>query len=296
MPGLSRRLGFSLLHLTTLYTPLFGAVKVVISPGGFESFSSHEAYRQRSGATTFAGRLRFSLGRGGLTRLRALLWCDDLPSPPLSLPILRLPPIVHPALFALKDEPLPALDEVSDLPDAYVLYHGPSERSDIERLLEAWSWAADAIGEHYPLLIAGLSKEGRKRVQRWLEGSELAKSVRSLPEVSPLSLLALYRHCTALFHPARLAPWDATLRSALAVGKPIVSIEHPWTDAIVGEAAYLLPAEDARGLGAAIITVLVVEEVAERLSQAALQRAASWKSETFGVMLWQAYRRAIEAT
>jgi glycosyltransferase involved in cell wall biosynthesis len=293
LPHLAHRLGVSLLHLTTLYAPLFSAVKVVVSPGGFEPLSSREAFQQRMGGTTLAGRLRFSLGRGGLTRPRFLLWCDDLPLPSLPMPTLKLPPIVHPLLDQAGEDLLLATAEV-DLPETFVLYHGPSSRQDVEHLLEAWSWAAASIGEDFPLLIAGLSREGRQHLHGLLQGSDLAESIHLLPNLSPLALLGLYRRCTALFHPARLSPWDMTIRSALALGKPVVSIEHPWSDAIVGEAAYLIPEADTRNLGAAIITVIVEEEVALRLSQAALRRAASWKGASFGAALWQAYQQILQ--
>lgn len=293
LPHLARRLGVSLLHLTTLYAPLFSAVKVVISPGGFEPLSSRESYRQRMGRTTLAGRLRFSLGRGGLARPHFLLWCDDLPLPSLPMPILKLPPVVHPFLDEVGEDLLPHPIEV-DLPENFVLYHGPCGRRDIEHLLEAWSWAAASIGENFPLLIAGLSKEGRQYLPGLLQRSNLAESIYLLPNLSPLALLGLYRRCTALFHPARLSPWDIALRGALALGKPVVSIEHPWSDAIVGEAAYLIPEEDTRNLGAAIITVIVEQEVALQLSQAALRRAAPWKGASFRTSLWHAYQQILQ--
>lgn len=293
LPHLARRLGVSLLHLTTLYAPLLSAVKVVVSPGGFEPLSGRGAYLQRMGGTSLAGRLRFSLGRGGLRHPHYLLWCDDLPLPSLPMPTLKLPPIVHPFLDETGEDLLPYSIEV-DLPETFVLYHGPSGPRDVEHLLEAWSWAAASIGENFPLLIAGLSREGRQHLLGLLQGSDLTQSLYLLPNLSPLALLGLYRRCTALFHPSRLSPWDITLRGALALGKPVVSIEHPWSDAIVGEAAYLIPEEDTRNLGAAIITVIVEQEVALQLSQAALRRAARWKGASFRASLWHAYQQILQ--
>lgn len=294
LPRLARQLGVHLLHLTTFFAPLFTTVTTIVSPGGFEPFSGRETYQQEEKGWTLASRLRFALGRGGLTRIHYLLWCDDLPTPTFSFPILKLPPILHPGLHDAGNE-FYAWKDKESLPESYILYHGPLRAGDIGKLLAAWSWAAGAIGENCPLVIIGTSKKGRQLLHQWVEESDFATSVHILPVLSPLDVLTLYQRCSVLFHPISPSPWDVTLHSALALGKPIVGIEHPWMDAIVGEAAYLLPVEDTRNLGAALITVLVEEEVASRLSQAAIQRAAMWKSNTFAVMLWEAYQRIAQA-
>jgi glycosyltransferase involved in cell wall biosynthesis len=97
-----------------------------------------------------------------------------------------------------------------------------------------------------------------------------------------------------LFHPAPIAPWGAPERHALACGKPVVASENLFSDALFGPAAYLAPAGDARALGAALITVVVEDSVAENLSQAARQRAESWLDQGFGQKLYEAYLLLLE--
>lgn len=80
------------------------------------------------------------------------------------------------------------------------------------------------------------------------------------------------------------------MRQALASGRPVVAAESQLAGAMVGPGAYLIPIEDLRQLGAALITSIIEEEVAESLSGAALQQANSWQSHTFGVELTAAYR------
>jgi glycosyltransferase involved in cell wall biosynthesis len=83
------------------------------------------------------------------------------------------------------------------------------------------------------------------------------------------------------------------LRLALASGRPVVAADHPLADALVGPAAYLAPAGDSRALGAGLITVLVEEDLAGRLSQAARQRAASWRLDRFPGRLEETYRQIL---
>ena len=103
----------------------------------------------------------------------------------------------------------------------------------------------------------------------------------------------IYQGCSALFHPAPLSPWGGAVSWALACGKPVVAAESALTDALVGPAAYLAPLDDARALGAALITVLVEEEVAEKLSLAAQKQAAGWHSPAFGQELLAAYQEIL---
>ena len=85
-------------------------------------------------------------------------------------------------------------------------------------------------------------------------------------------------------------------RAALACAKPVVAYESAWADAMVGPAAYLVPPgggaqAGSRALGAALITVVVEESVAEELSQAARLRSAQWGQAEFGERLAEAYRQ-----
>jgi glycosyltransferase involved in cell wall biosynthesis len=78
----------------------------------------------------------------------------------------------------------------------------------------------------------------------------------------------------------------------MACGKPLVASETALTDAIVGPAAYLAPPGDARSLGAALVTVIVEEQVAENLSAAASRRSANWRAAEFREQLEKIYSKA----
>ena len=289
LPQLSDQLGARLLHLVSA-APLFGRTPTVLSPTGYSPETPVPA------ASGLAGRLRLAMGAGGAARLRVRLWPEDLPDDQNKPPIRRLPALVNrvftPPEGPGKTGPAPGLDQFQ-IPETYILYHGPYDEGQLNRLLAAWRWAAGPIGDHYPLLILGLPEAARQRLENLAAGLQLAETLLCLPVVPPAALGELYRNCTALFHPAPVSPWGEPLRAALACGKPIVALETPFSAAITGPAAYLAPESQSRALGAALITTVIEESVAEALSAGAIQRAAAWRSTAFPTELAQAYLQAI---
>ena len=167
------------------------------------------------------------------------------------------------------------------LPDSYILYHGPCHPVALRTLLESFGWAAGPVGENYPLLILGMDDVGRENLPELLAEYSLESCVRALPVISPYSVLRLYQNCSALFHPTEITPWGNPLRNAIACGKPVVAGETTLSDALVGPAGYLVALGHPRELGAALLTVIVEEGVANQLSAAALRHAAGWKTGGF---------------
>jgi hypothetical protein len=297
LPGLARQTQAQLIHSTEASAPLFGARIGVASPGLVEG-SRYEGER------SLAWRLLVSARRGGLARAQAVFWPEGLPAPDLMAHLVRLPQLVHPDFRPTRQDAQRGSNGASageqallsiDLPETFVLYHGPGDRQQLDRLLKAWSWAAGAIGEYYPLLALGLDAAAAQELG-WLAAKyEVGDSVRALPEISPYLVPAIYRGCSALFHPAPARAWGGAVQHAMASGKPIAGSEGELMEALVGPAAYLAPVGEARATGAALLTVIVEEEVTERLSAAATLQAASWDCNRFGGELAGAYRRLLQA-
>jgi glycosyltransferase involved in cell wall biosynthesis len=209
------------------------------------------------------------------------------------------------------------------LPESYLLYHGPLDDSALRPALEAWTWASGPVGEYYPLLLLGFETAGPERIPYApLEGSEeagkggqekrlapgdasltarrllaeygLERTVHILPSLAPQALERLYRGCSALFHPDEAEAWGDPARLALACGRPLVGLETPRLAVIAGPAAYLVPpgrpADAGRALGAALITVVVEESVAEALALQAQERASAWQPAAFTRALEGLYR------
>lgn len=278
LPGLAKKIEARLIHLTSSMPSLRAARASLISPTG-EIEPSGLLIGMQPPQMSFAQRLRTSLGEGGLTGLGGRLWPDDLPDPQQSAGLIRLPAVVTPG-FGQPAQTTPEMDDLA-LPDTYVLAQPGDEESGLRRLLATWSWAAGALGENYPLLLAGLSTAGNSLLSRLLKEYKLENSARALPYVNRVNLAALYQNCSAFLHTGNLAAWGDPARLALASGRPLVGFENRWMDVMAGPAAYLVHGdgssrESCRLLGAALVTVVIEDSVAESLSQAAYIRAQPW--------------------
>lgn len=284
LPALAEAHGAAAIHSTRQIGALLGDTPWLVSPC-------------ESGRSVHNGgilsRLRAALASGGHARARGIFWPDDLASlaPKAPPEVFMLPAVFDPPGFSetLDDDSLRDMK----LPETYVLYEGLANQRDLRRALDAWTWAAGPIGEYYPLLIYNLPAEARTQVESYRAEFELGETVRLLANISARQLGALYRRASVVFSPAPGPAWGNPLRRALAAGKPVVGIEERVTAALLGPAGYLIPPDDLRRLGAAVITVIVEEQVAESLSQAALQRASNWQKQAFANRLAQVYSRVL---
>jgi glycosyltransferase involved in cell wall biosynthesis len=287
LPRLAQSLGAQLLHLTSATPPLLTRLPVVVSPAGFPS------PRLRG----VASRLREAFASGGLTRLQGLFWplALDVPPQSVSAPIFRLPAEPYPDIAATSSLGS-ALVDALELPETYILYHGPCHEDALQRLLQAWSWVSGPVGEYYPLLLLGLDARARQLLPLLATEYGLQGTVRLLPDMHPGMMPALVQSCSALFHPAPLVPWGGAAQLALFYGRPLVAVEEPLMSALTGPAAYLAPEGDSRALGAALLTVIVEEQVAESLGEAGRQRSVVWDTHSFGEALFAAYQAVISQT
>lgn len=287
LPALAVQSGAGWMHAVGGGLPLLGRLPRMVSPAGFSlGLGRGEGVDERLG---FIARLRDALSQGGLSRARLWLWPQDLPAEQMGGVVYHLPPAVHPFFVqgaSSEDDLLQGCPEwlVLDLPDTYILYHGPTSEAALRQMLDAWSWAAGSIGREYPLLLAGLDVSAQERLAALLAEYQLTGSARPLPPLSLPCLALLYRRCSALFHPTEISPWGDPMRMALACVRPVVGLEDERSSALAGSAAYLSSdrvsyAASRRVLGAALITVVVEENVAKALSQAARQRSADWDVE-----------------
>lgn len=293
---LAREKAVKNLHLSTLTAPVLSNLDVLLSPAAFDAVSGINSGSPAS--RHILDRLRKSLAQGGMVRVREILWPVDLPAPQIPGQLGWLSPILPPG-FDLEetsdsdDRPPSGVGilENFDLPYEFIIYHGPGDIWSLVQLLQAWTWAASAIGESHPLLLLGLDSAAINELPALKEEHDLGGSLQVLSDVTPDILPFLYQRCSAVFHPMPASPWSGPVRLTLASGKPLVASESSVTDAITGPAAYLAPAGNPRALGAALVTVVVEEQVAERLSAAARRRAANWEMDKFSAQLWGIYNQ-----
>jgi glycosyltransferase involved in cell wall biosynthesis len=280
LPALAKELQADLVHLSSATPALFANVPNLLSPADAdEPVRSPHIYP----------RLRQAFSAGGMAHLAGRVWPSDLPAPSGATPVFRVSPALPFGWFSEHGADPEDIRRL-DLPETFILYHGASQPAALRFLLETFRWAAGPVGENYPLLILGLDEVGRKELPGLLATWDLHSCVQALPVISPFSIPWLYRKCSVLFHPVAIAPWGNPVRNALALGKPVVAGETTLSDALVGPAAYLAALDQPRELGAALLTVIVEEGLADRLAAEAMQRAASWQTEMFRRELGEVYR------
>lgn len=283
LPRLSAHTGSDIIYTASTGASLIKQTNTVASPSSWQFHAPGQSSSPGS-SRSFTKHLQEAMGIGGLSHAQAMFWPQDLAAPDQSLPFIRVQPLIHP-LFQT-NQPSPAIEfwPGVELPQTYVLYHGPLDKASIQHLLEAWSWAAGSIGTYYPLLIYGALENESPRILSAANQMGLDKSLIVLPCGSPAQLAALYFGCSALFQPGPVSPWGDPIHHAMACAKPVVAAASSWSEARLGSAGFLAAATDLRALGAELISVIVEDNLAERLSAGAKERVQSWNAADF----WQA--------
>ena len=174
-------------------------------------------------------------------------------------------------------------EKALEVREPYVLCYG-FDRTDIPLILSAWTWVDGSLGDSYPLTFLGAGPTLTMEIDSMAAELNIEASVRSQPEVSYIDLPRLYGGAAAYLGTAFAADGQA-LRWALAAGTPVVGLNTPEFESVLGGAAYLVPPGDSRTLGAACLTVLIQERVSDSLRENGRQRAEKFMDERVGTGL-----------
>jgi glycosyltransferase involved in cell wall biosynthesis len=170
-----------------------------------------------------------------------------------------------------------------DLPDFYVLYLGGYNlHKNVPALLHAYTYVAQAMGEDYPLVLAGRKPEPGPNVpdyDHYIVQLKLGESVRWIGCVEEDDKPAVYRGALCFAFPSRYEGFGLPPLEAMACGVPVVTTDASSLPEVVGDAAFAVSPDDARQMAGAIISVLVDETLAAELKQKGLQRAAAFSWE-----------------
>lgn len=207
-------------------------------------------------------RIRAALGRAGSLGARATLLHSDLAAQEGSG--WRFSPFVSPEVG-----PHPSTAE-----DAYVLCYGP-DPADVPMALAAWTWVDGSLGDAYPLLFADCPPALEEQIRNRAQELDVSDSIRFETNVSWSNLPALFRDAAVYLH-LSFAAWGQPLRWALVSGTPVAGVGSPDSSSILQEAGYLVAAQDARGLGAACLSLLVQQNLAEELRAKGSEIASSF--------------------
>jgi glycosyltransferase involved in cell wall biosynthesis len=170
-----------------------------------------------------------------------------------------------------------------NLPDLYVLYLGGfALHKNVTTLLHAYTYVAQAMGEDYPLVLAGPRPEPGRNVpdyEAYLQQVQLSDYVRWIGFVDEEDKPAVYRGALCFAFPSRYEGFGLPPLEAMACGVPVVTTNASSLPEVVGQAAFAVDPDDERQLAGAIISVLIQEELASDLKHKGLQQAASFTWE-----------------
>lgn len=176
-----------------------------------------------------------------------------------------------------------ALRKNHDLPEEYVLYLGGFDaRKNIEAALQTYTWAQAALGENYPLVIAGALPDRHDAFfhdpRVIAKQIEVDDAVRFIGPVTEEDKVALYQQARAFLYPSIYEGFGLPALEALACGVPVVGSNASSIPEIVGDAGMLVDPRDARAMAGALIAVCTEDSLHDNLSERALKQAAkfSW--------------------
>jgi len=195
-----------------------------------------------------------------------------------------------------------AIRKKYELPDFYILYLGGYEiHKNVTTLLLAYTYAAKALGEEYPLVLAGKKPAGPSahfpdyaNLIRQLGIEELVHWIGFVEEEDKP---AVYRGASCFAFPSRQEGFGLPPLEAMACGVPVVASNSASIPEVVGDAAFTIDPDDEKKFGGSLIATIVQEELAEEMKQKGVVQAGifSWeKTATETLLIYDQLRGSIE--
>jgi glycosyltransferase involved in cell wall biosynthesis len=180
------------------------------------------------------------------------------------------------------DDPIRARYGITQ--EGYVLYLGGFDpRKNVRGLLSAWTWASGSIGQGYPLIVAGQlpdpASPHHADYPALAAELDIADTVRFIGPVAEADKPALYRGATAFAYPSRYEGFGLPPLEAMACGVPVVAGTGGSLPEVIGNAGYLIPPDDTRSIGAALLTIVVEPSVHSDLRARGLAQAQTFSWE-----------------
>lgn len=297
-PAAVRRIGADIAHVPYWGAPLSSPAKMLVSILDVIPLALRE-YRAGGLNNLYTSLVRASAaGAGHIITLseaskREIVEYLNIPPEKISPIYLAadgrfMPPGPH---NAQSDE---AVRQKYGLPDEFALYLGSYDRrKNIDKLLLAWTYVGQPMGENVPLVLAGRPpKEWGTALYpdlpAYAKKLEIQPYLMWLGEVAEADKPALYRLAKVFVYPSSYEGFGLPILEAMASGTPVVACATSSIPEVAGEAAYLVGPDQAREMGGAILAILVQNDLHAQLSNAGRGQSTrfSWRKtaqETYAV-------------
>lgn len=222
----------------------------------------------------------------------------DIPPEDITVTHLAADDRFHPVMGSEHDE---TVRKKYNLPDEFALYVGGfDQRKNVNSLLLAWTYAGPSLGQQLPLVLAGRYPQETGSalfpdLKAYAKQLEIEDYLLWLGEIDEADKPALYRLASVFITPTTYEGFGLPVLEAMASGTPVVAGNMSSIPEIAGNAAYLVDPEDARALGAAILAVLVQQDLHNHLANAGRGRATNFSWRSTAQQTLEVYRKVMDA-
>jgi glycosyltransferase involved in cell wall biosynthesis len=285
-PRACREIGASLAHVPYWGGPLRSPVPLIVTVHDLTTLLVPE-YRRSVQARLYNALVR--AGARGASHIITDSFSSKLdildhlhiPERDVTAVYLAAGPQFAPAENSLTDM---ALLRKYDLPDSYVLYLGGyALHKNVTTLLHAYTYVAQALGEDFPLVLAGKKPQMVSAAfpdyDAIIRQLGLDQSVRWIGVVDEEDKPVLYRNAETFVFPSRYEGFGLGPLEAMACGTPVVTSNSSSLPEVVGSAAFAIDATDEREMAGAIIATVIEDSLRADLRRKGPQQATrfSWQ-------------------
>ncbi len=185
----------------------------------------------------------------------------------------------HPQIGAERDA---AVRAKYDLPEHFTLYLGGFDwRKQVNTLLLAYTYVAEADGDTFPLVLAGREPAYDDKLfpdlRAYSRRLKIEEYVRWIGFVDEADKAALYRLADVFVLPSLYEGFGLAALEAMAAGTPVVTSKALVFEEILEDAAYMV--DNAREMAGAIIALLIQQPLREAMINQGLALASnySWR-------------------
>ena len=179
-----------------------------------------------------------------------------------------------------------------DLPDFFVFYLGGYEiHKNVTTLLLAYSYVGQALGEDYPLVLAGKKPTAVSDIypdyDDYIRQLRIEEYVHWIGYVDEEDKPVLYRNAETFVMPSKYEGFGLGVVEAMASGTPVVTTNRTSLPEVVGEAGFAVDADDARQMAGAIISTIIQDNLRAEMRQDGLTQAKqfSWEKTATETLL-----------
>jgi glycosyltransferase involved in cell wall biosynthesis len=174
------------------------------------------------------------------------------------------------------------------LPEEYILYLGGFDiRKNLATLLHAYSFVAPAIGDQFPLVLAGRPPAAPSPrfpdLTSLIRDLGLEEYVHITGFIEEAHKPAVYRGAAVLAQLSHYEGFGLTPLEAMACGTPVVTSDRSSLPEVVGAAGFSLDPDDPEGIAGAIIACAIQDDLRADLRRRGLEQATrfSWERTTY---------------